>query len=1321
MPDIFDQVAEEKRPPPQGDIFDEVALIQPISPIAAARRMAPRTEEEKQVFRQVGEEVKQAILAPTAPIGEYAGTAFEYYRQNPLLPVIDVSEPTRDALLTFSEGVLRDTGGRVLEPLTAPLNMGLLISGAAAPAAISRLLAAGFSFHQANEAVNAIREGRYQDAAISGAFSILAATGAAHRKGISIVERWTDFYKREGLSPEMAARAADLQAKRTGQGPPEHITAEQVRAMEKASRERVRPTPILIEPTAPATATPQPIPSERAREALQPPREAVEARPPPPPPEPAVQAAAARIREDYARAAEIRGQPELAIEIRAGRVPLGRPEGIRVPEAAPPRRGPSFLIQRGVRGAVRVKFASPLDADIFAMAGRIRRGIRGEPTSAADIVGLQARLERAGIPRENLGPIAVEFRESVMNAIRGLEEGTVFNAARFQDVVSRRLVPPAVPRQPPAPERPPEAPEQPKPTPLEREAVTRRAFDEFGDEIKLGKGVVDSLGRRGIVRSIGALERDATGVVRMNEGLLRVEFPGKRQESIPLQDVTVKRRGRPEAKRGIGRRKAREFGETEAVEAERFARGEGTFYSNPVVELANLYTRTVGRPLWEKGTELLLRMTPEFVGRGMVTRYGQPREFVRAHLEARTEAALGAERGLELGRRLARPELSQAEQQTLGRFIEGKITEQEVRRLRGDKAMNDAVEAAKEARTEFDNLGGQAVVQGLLADEVYFINRGKYMPHLYRKYELPYEELLRRYKQPKPSHLDLERFKKRTKPDEYWWEEGITEPGYPVAKGIMQIAHDVAFARFFNRVAENPEWAVPSLDNLWMQGRNPADFVQLPKSPRLGKLSEMYVQKYMAEELNGIIRRRGEWDRLVGQLVSEWKIGKVILNPSTHARNMMSNAILAHLGGLPITRLDIYYRALQEMKNNGPLYQELRRNGLTARTFVEGELEILMDSWNKGKGGLTERFAAMQQNLKKGRVISQFRTTQKLAKLYQAEEVWFKTAKAIHSMEKGMTAREAVADAHKWLFDYTEVPKWVAWSRRSPIGAPFLTFTYKALPAVAESIVTAPWRMGGILGTLYVLQDQAAKALGYDTEREKAKLEEALPPRMRGEFLGTKKFVLLPFKDKYRQLQFLDLTYILPWGDIGETGGMGREYVEKLPILGEVSGLIRQMPVAGSPFITAVGEIGLNKSSFTGKEIYKPYDDWKKQTRDINLHLWRSIAPSLAPGGYAQTRLQKAITEQPDYFGRTTSIPAAVASTLMGLKITPIDPAQQRRFRLSEMRRTFDDIDEEIFSVRGNRGLSADEKRERIQELREKKREIRKEYFKPLPSEGGQE
>jgi hypothetical protein len=116
-----------------------------------------------------------------------------------------------------------------------------------------------------------------------------------------------------------------------------------------------------------------------------------------------------------------------------------------------------------------------------------------------------------------------------------------------------------------------------EPARLEKAGVVERrtAVDEFGDVIERGGRVVDSLGRSGKVRSVGALVQDLeTGKAVFRADMLKVDF-GKGPEAVLIGDVTVGRHGRPKALEGIGRKPVRLFGESDEAFGARVSRELG--------------------------------------------------------------------------------------------------------------------------------------------------------------------------------------------------------------------------------------------------------------------------------------------------------------------------------------------------------------------------------------------------------------------------------------------------------------------------------------------------------------------------------------------------------------------------------------------------------------------------------------------------------------------------------------------------------------------------------------------------------------------------
>lgn len=839
-----------------------------------------------------------------------------------------------------------------------------------------------------------------------------------------------------------------------------------------------------------------------------------------------------------------------------------------------------------------------------------------------------------------------------------------------------------------------------------------RVKDEYGDEIKVGDKVYDDFGQAGKVRSIN-LEKETMSVRYDRKVGKHARTATSRGKTGKIAEFTRRRQGKEDPLAGIGRTPQRMFGESEEAFGTRMT--DFKLYSNPLVRMSEVYTQMAGSAL-EKAGALFWRMVPDAVQMMIRERPSMIRQYVpggEKYLEKRGEVrgfiAEHTEKGFELAEKMTRPKqprfarlrgkripkFTEKEELAEGRLLRGEATPEDLLKIRNDAAFNDAIEAVKEARVEFDNLGGMAVTEGLMTERTFFKREGKYMPRFYRNRGIDYDALLEKYGEKMPNRRDLTRFMQREDLPEYVrvMLGEIKEPGMPTAKGVTQLAHDIGTTRLFNYVAENPAWANKSLDNLWRPDAKPTDYVLMPSDKKLGSLRGMYVDKWIADDLNQVIRKRSELEKLAGGLVSEWKVFKVIFSPATWGRNAISNVLLNHLQGLPMGRVDIYYKGAREFAKGGELYQEAKaasQGKLSRGTFTQGELDNFVDAWNNSSGSLPERLAAMREALTKGRwseALRQVRPSstkagQAATRGYQALEQWAKLSKYIHNKEKGMAPKEAWVDAEKSIFDYSEVPKFIDWSRKSPIGAPFITFTYKALPLVAESIIVAPWRMAAVLGTLYGINKAAYWNLGM-SEEEIKRLEENLPEHMRGTFLGARKYLVLPFRDKYGQILYLDLTYILPWGDVGERGGVWRH-----------------LPITGSPLVQTMTEIATNHSAFTGKEIYEPWESQQNKNMAIALHIWRQVAPSLAPGGYGYTRLEKAITQKPDYRGRTSSLPTAAASTLLGLKTTPIDPGQERRYREYEKRNTIRDIEMEIGKVKRNRGMSLAEKAKEIHRLK---------------------
>jgi len=708
-------------------------------------------------------------------------------------------------------------------------------------------------------------------------------------------------------------------------------------------------------------------------------------------------------------------------------------------------------------------------------------------------------------------------------------------------------------------------------------------------------------------------------------------------------------------------------------------KNEVALYSGiPIHKLGEAWVKYIGDPLWDKavmkGIPKLLEKIPggKAINRAFLYDYrgdlANTAKYIKDFDAMKRYQSIGREYAVDLGRRLqAFPEEIQLR---MGEFIRG----EEV------KLSPNELKVAVEAKDAMLNLGKQCVDAGLLSEEVFFKNAGRYMPRLYTSKE--YQSLLTMFNLKKPTRLDLTRFKTRKDiPKEIRQEMGeILTPGYPIAKGITQLTHDIELAKFFTGISKNPEWAIAKVSKLTKTGepmkfkvgkkwiepkifpedvKIPDSFKQLPANKKLGELSEAYVHEEIFADLQETIRTIETPERVWRRSLGAWKFGKVIISPKTHVRNLMSNSILAHLGGLPMYEQPVYLtKAAHAMRTKNEVWQAAKSEGIFRRTFTNVEVRGLFDQV-EGQlqgikaGDLPEKFGIIGEGWQKTKI-----GLGKAAKLYEAEEQWFKMAKMIHNLErKKMSVADAAMDAETWLFNYEKVTRFQEKFRSKWYGAPFCTFTFKAMPRIAEAIIKTPWRFAVPMGIIYALEKAAQRKIGDTAEEIEAK-KEIRPEWQRGVFLGTPNFARVPVLDDYGREYYLNLTYILPWGDLAEAGGWG-------PIPGGI------MPFS-QPFINEPISQIMNWDKFYEEKIIKEKelagkDIWGKakvQVKKRGQHIIQALAPTLVMDF---AKVFSSLRGRPDYRGRMRPRGVVLADVLAGVKMYPVDYTDQMVREISRL------------------------------------------------------
>jgi hypothetical protein len=193
----------------------------------------------------------------------------------------------------------------------------------------------------------------------------------------------------------------------------------------------------------------------------------------------------------------------------------------------------------------------------------------------------------------------------------------------------------------------------------------------------------------------------------------------------------------------------------------------------------------------------------------------------------------------------------------------------------------------------------------------------------------------------------------------------------------------------------------------------------------------------------------------------------------------------------------------------------------------------------------------------------------------------------------------------------------------------------------------------------------------HETERERANEPAWIKDGM---------YMKLPMKDKDGRSAYLDLTYIIPFGDM-ITGEFFSRQVNM------ETGLPESYPesfIKKAPLFNLISEIGKNQD-FYGNKIWKDSDSIDKRLSDIGRHMMRAYLPPLAgealPGGYKR-RGKQVGKRRPSIVERARSASAENQYRTgmqefmrnLGLKIQPVNVDLQEKYMEWEKKRALETL-----------------------------------------------
>lgn len=445
-----------------------------------------------------------------------------------------------------------------------------------------------------------------------------------------------------------------------------------------------------------------------------------------------------------------------------------------------------------------------------------------------------------------------------------------------------------------------------------------------------------------------------------------------------------------------------------------------------------------------------------------------------------------------------------------------------------------------------------------------------------------------------------------------------------------------------------------------------SQYKQIPDNYRYGRLRGLWVRSEIHDDIIGVNAMTpdsmGMVQSLLGyggigtKLTQFWKGTKVGLNPPAQIRNAVSNVVLINLSGVPWRSMGrILGQAIREVRDGGPHRDIVDEYGVLEGTFAN--VEML-----RATKEITELQEAEGMLSVMGKLMHWLRKGYDGAgDLYQLIEAVGKTAIIIHQKEQGATDRDAVLHAQEWLFDYSLVPQGIRVARGLPYAAPFVTFQYKVLPRMIETMLKHPQRFLPYAALFYGVQYAVAEMLDVDDDDIEA-LKKALP-----KWLQDRGHVMfIPLKDDRGRWQFLDLGYFMPWSMWTELG--------KAVAKGNVSDAASTAGIISGPLYSAAAGITMNRDPFTDRQIVFPDDPPKKQLLDLMNYAWTIAGPPFLTEYGATGHALRAYRGQVDRYGDPASSYFNAALRMVGLNMYPVEPEMSRSANLQQLQRELGDI-----------------------------------------------
>ena len=494
--------------------------------------------------------------------------------------------------------------------------------------------------------------------------------------------------------------------------------------------------------------------------------------------------------------------------------------------------------------------------------------------------------------------------------------------------------------------------------------------------------------------------------------------------------------------------------------------------------------------------------------------------------------------------------------------------------------------------------------------------------------------------------------------------------------------------------------------------------VQIPKTTREGTLQPIYgklsgkfvppeVKQNIVSIYNASNPKQGFFEnyRKINQI---WKSSKTAWNPTVHVNNIVSNFVLTDLVDGNILLLPKAATAFSDAAKGkrSKVLELAQTHGVFDADYVTKELDFLDPKKISSKiykvdpeKNAFENATGIAKNMYTDLILKEKVGLQKLSDWYRSEDAIFRLALFMDRLNKGYSPADAAIDARKSFIDYNISAPGINALRNLP--TPFLAYTYRVIPILAETAVVRPWKFAKYAVLGYMLNNLGALLGEGDEEAERAAASQNRQGRVFGLPILPHRSIKLPTQDKSR---YIDITRYVPGGDVLD---LGQGTIPGLP-----APLQPSFGLAGDLLFPLIGYDIFKGDKLRGQGV-SMYDDMLirgKAVVEKNIPNFPFV-----PGAYSTRKIEEArVGDSP--LKATDSELLAFANSI-GIKIREVDLTKERRIKTFEFSKRVRGIQQQLTTQANkykNGSISIEEYRKKEKELTDKYNKIQARYVKAL-------